>query len=89
MHQRAQPNLDSMRAPELLLTYQAMQATVVVTNVASQMFPQHIFLDPVDFKVAKGLAIPAADARKAVSTRQAVAEEFFLVRDRPILTPEM
>lgn len=83
MHQRALPHLDSMPASEFLLTYQSMEASVPVIDIAArEVSSQTIFFNPVQFEVAERFAVPASDGGEAVFAIECLFEERFLVFDR-------
>lgn len=77
-----------MGAPELLLAYQTMDAAVVVAN-ALRVASQPVLFHPVDFKVAKGPAIPAPDDGETVLGLKIGREEGVGVLLRSGLAPEI
>ena len=82
MHERARPDLDSMRASELLFADQSVEAAVPVIDVAArEVAAQAVLLDPVELEVAERLAVPAADGGEAVLAVQALLKESLLGLD--------
>ena len=86
VHQRTQPNLNPVRAPEFLLPNEQMNAPIVITNMVHKS-SQPIFLDPVDLEVSKRLPVPAPDNRETVSTSQGLQQELLLHRLRSTFSP--
>jgi len=66
MHQCAKPDLDAMRSSKLILSNQTMNSAIVVARIARDVFPQVVLFDPVNLKVPKWFAIPAANCGEAV-----------------------
>lgn len=89
MDQRAQPDHDTVGSSELLLANQEMDTAIPVSAVASEVLAQVVFLDPVDLKEAKWLAIPAANNGHAVLVAELILQKLFLVLARALLTPEV
>ena len=79
MHQRARPDIHPVPSSEFLLAHESMDAPVPVVDVAArEMSSQLVFLDPVEFKVSEGFAVPASYGGEAVFVIEGVLEEGFL-----------
>lgn len=88
MHERTQPNLDTMRAAELVLSDEHVQPSIPIAHVgADHVRRQLVLFHPVDFEVAEGLAVEGADDGEGVRGLEVRGEEGLLVRGGTGLAP--
>lgn len=77
-----------MLATKLVLANKHVDAAVEIRSSITQMFSKDIFFNPIELKVAEGLAIPETDGREGVLRGQVFLEEAFLGGDWAGTTPE-
>lgn len=88
VHKCTQPNLHSVRSPELLFAHQAMKSSIPITHYR-HVLSKVVLLYPVYLEVAKWLAVPASYDWKGVLGLEAVLDENFLMGNVALFTPEM
>ena len=62
MHERRQPGRNPGTTTDIFLTNQDVPAAIKISNIVVRSNP--VFLGPIDFKIAKRLAISASNQRK-------------------------